>query len=225
MPDSPSDTPDTEPLDSSTPDRGAPGTSTAEIPERVREDRPANATEKPIAEDGGKLEQSEARAEARDGHEKALQEEYQEATKSRPEDLERDQPNPDEDVDPETSEPVEYPERNDNVETDPVGSGHYTIQIAQLHGQSEATAEWLAEINASLANAGHAGDTTAQVEQRADPPADPMQGLLGAAVVVGLTRSILDGRSDQRSTTDDSDLDTADQGTVADSGDDEPRRS
>jgi len=82
MADSPSDTPDTETLDAGTADRGASDTSTAEILERVREDRLATAVEELIAEDEG-------RAEAREDHQEALRAEYQAATRPTPQDLEQ----------------------------------------------------------------------------------------------------------------------------------------
>jgi hypothetical protein len=135
---------------------------------------------------------------------------------------ERDEPDPEEDPHPGTSDAVTYPEQKENAETEPVGSDHPAVKAAELPEQLGTVDEQHVEVIDTLSQT-DVGDTTATVEDPAKPtPDNPPLGLaeaLGVGVVVAVGGKVLwDKMTGHRSTEDD-----ADQRTAEDSDDDEPR--
>jgi hypothetical protein len=143
------------------------------------------------------LEPREAQTDAFEASQAALDAEFAKA-------IDPDKPDPGGDLEPETSQPAEYPEEQNGAATKPVGSDHITVQIGKIPGLSEeAQGQW-AEINDLLSGKTDA-DTTAEVgtpkEYPPDTP-DPL-GIAAAGVTAGAAgaRNYLD----RRSTKDDSD--------------------
>ena len=94
---------------------------------------------------------------------------------------ERDQPDPEEDPHPGTSDAVTYPEKKENAETEPVGSDHPAVKVAELQEQLGTVDEQHVEVIDTLSQT-DVGDTTATVEDPAKPtPDDPPLGLVEAA--------------------------------------------